>query len=173
VVASAFFHTRVVWAEHHTGDQVHVMEATASENRRVTVVPSCPFPDVHFGFSIPPSQTWGVMSAAAPGRQRIVVAPKLDAVMFDVLGTVGVCLRNGEPSVLTAAVIASTGESHLAWRSRGVGREVLPTSGTRLAAVAVCPAQPNVAWVTEPGEVVVYSMQHDAVLFRRPPGEAT
>jgi hypothetical protein len=49
---------------------------------------------------------------------------------------------------------------------------LLPAASAPIASVAVCPSQPNVAWVTEAGEVVVYSMLHNTVLMRRMPGAA-
>lgn len=81
-----------------------------------------------------------------------------------VVPVVGVCLRDGVPGLLTRPH-----PYRLAWII-GDRRELLPTAAAPIAAAAVCPSQPNVAWVTEAGEVVVYSMQHHAVLFRRMPG---
>jgi hypothetical protein len=177
VVGSAFFHTRVVWAELYDDSQLHVMEGTSSGNRRVATVPTGPVPDVHFGFATPPSTTWGVMSAAGAARRRNIASPDVPFTTFEIVGgAVGVCLRDGEPSILQASILVATGETSLVWRTRNVPKkdriEVLPTSGSRVVDVAVCPAQPNVAWVTDTGEVVVYSMTHKAVLFRRASGDA-
>jgi hypothetical protein len=50
-------------------------------------------------------------------------------------------------------------------------RELLPAAAAPIVAVAVCPSQPRVAWITEAGELAVYSMPHRALLFRRKPGK--
>jgi hypothetical protein len=51
-------------------------------------------------------------------------------------------------------------------------RKLLPTASSPIISVAVSSTHPHVAWVTESGEVVLYSMQHDAVLMRRSPEES-
>jgi hypothetical protein len=166
VVASAFYRRSVVWAEQHENGQIRVMEATSSGNNHVASTGG-PQPDVHFGFSIPPSETWGVVSVAYDAKRRGVTAPKLPFTLIEVaVPVVGVCLRDGKPALLTRPH-----PYRLAWLTTGsdkLARELLSTgSAAPITAVAVCPVQPNIAWLTEAGEVVVYSMLHEAVLFRR------
>jgi hypothetical protein len=170
VVATAFFGTRFVWAEQHDNGQIYVMEATSSGNERVAIVGARAEPDAHFGFSMPPSDTWGVVSVAWDNDHRRVAAPKLEPMTIQAaVPVVGVGLRDGSPALLTRP-----NPYRLAWVSsdprKMFHREMLPTAGVAIAAVAVCSVQPHVAWITEAGEVVVYSMHHKAVLLRRAPG---
>jgi hypothetical protein len=161
VLATAFFHKNLVWAEAQADGPVDVLEATSSGNRRVATVEACSAPDVHFGFA-DPSQEWGVVSTAVLGDQRCIAAPKLDATkVHTVVPAVGVCMRNGVPGLLLRP-----NPHRLAWEFEG-RRELLPTTSAPIAGVAVCTAYPHIAWVTEDGDAVIYSMQHKAVLLRR------
>src|SRR5262249_29391497 len=104
VAATAFFKTSLVWALQHDDEngQIHITEATASGNKRVATVGAREEPDVHFGFSMPPSQSWGVVSVAWDAGNRRVAAPKLDPTTINaVVPVVGVCLAEGGPALLT------------------------------------------------------------------------
>jgi hypothetical protein len=175
VVGSAFFPTRVIWAELHEENQIYVMEGTSSGNQRVAIVPGGPR-FVHFGFSLPPSKTWGVMSTFQGERHFSVVVPQRPPMTLDMLGPpIGVCLLDGKP---VHVVAASRADDHVLLLETGdlpdrFRAERLPPSTSPFVAATVCPAQPNIAWCTEAGEVVVYSMLHKAVLFRRAPGETS
>jgi hypothetical protein len=161
-LATAFFSASVVWAEQHENGQVHVIEGNSNGNRRVAIVGAREEPDVQFGFAFPSSESWGVVSAAWDAEHRRVAAQKLPhTTLKSVVPVVGVCLRDGVPGLLTRPH-----PYRLAWVI-GERRELLPTASAPIASVAVSPSQPYVAWVTEAGEVVVYSMQHNAVLLRR------
>lgn len=163
-LATAFFQTSFVWAERHENGQIHIFEATSSGNQRVAIVGARAEPEVQFGFTLPGDTTWGPVSVAWDGQHRRVAGQKLEPTTIKaVVPVVGVCLRDGVPWLLTRPH-----PYRLAWLV-GERRELLPTAGAPIASVAVCPSRPNVAWVTEAGEVVVYSMQHNAVLFRRTP----
>jgi hypothetical protein len=166
-LATTFFPTSLVWAECHDNGQIHVIEATSSGNQRVAIVGARADPEVHFGFSLPRSPGWGVVSVAWDATHRRIAGPKLAPMTLEAtVPVVGVCIRDGFPSLLTRPH-----PHRLAWHV-GVPSEQLPTTAVPIAGVTVCPSQPNVAWVTEAGEVTVYSMQHNAVLFRRVPGES-
>lgn len=172
VAATAFFKTSFVWAQQQENGQLYITEVTASGNKRVLAVSTREEPEVHFGFSMPPSETWGVAAVAGDAQDWRVAAPALDTrTINSVVPVVGVCLRDGVPALLTRPH-----PYRLAWVTtdsrKMFRRELLPTASAPIIAVAVCPAQPNIAWLTEAGEVVVYSMQHKAVLFRRMPGDA-
>jgi hypothetical protein len=164
-IGTAFFRTSFVWAECHENGQIHIIEATSSGNQRVAIVGARAEPEVQFGFTSPHKDTrWGPVSVAWDAQHRRVAAQKLNPTTIKaVVPVVGVCLRDGVPWLLTRP-----NPYRLAWLV-GDRRELLPTADSPIAAVAVCSSQPNVAWLTESGEVVVYSMTHDAVLLRRAP----
>lgn len=163
-LATAFFSTSFVWAEQHDNAEINVIEATSSGNRRVAIVGAREEADVQFGFSLPPQGSWGIVSTALDAEHRRVAAPKLPGTTLkSAVPVVGVCLFDHGPALLTRPH-----PYRLAWMV-GEKRELLPTASAPIAAVAVCASAPNVAWVTEAGDVVVYSMLHNAVLFRRTP----
>lgn len=164
-LATACFPTSLVWAELHEDGQIHVIEASSSGNRRVAMVEARATPHVEFGFSLPQRSSWGIVATAWDAAHHRVAAPELAGTTLQATDpVVGVCLSNGIPGLLTR-----THPNRLAWI---IGDRCvrLPTSPAPIVAVAVCPSHPNVAWVTEAGELVVYSMRHHAVLFRRAPG---
>lgn len=172
VAATAFFKTSFVWAQQQENRQLYITEVTASGNKNVVALSTREEPAVHFGFAMPPSQTWGVAAVARDAESWGVAAPTLDTTTINaVVPVVGVCLRDGVPALLTRPH-----PYRLAWLTTDARkmsrRELLPTASAPIVAVAVCPSQPNIAWLTEAGEVVVYSMLHKAVLFRRMPGES-
>jgi hypothetical protein len=172
VAGTAFFKTSLVWAQQQENGQLYITEVTASGNKKVVALTTREEPVVHFGFAMPPSETWGVATVAKDTENWSVAAPALDTTTINtVVPVVGVCLRDGVPALLTRPH-----PYRLAWVTtdsrKMFRRELLPTATAPIVAVAVCPAQPNIAWLTETGEVVVYSMQHKAVLFRRVPGDA-
>jgi hypothetical protein len=164
-LATAFFPTSFAWAEQRDDGQVRVVEATSSGNRPIAIVGAHPDPDVRFGFSLPRSAGWGAVVVAWDAAHYSVAAPQLaPTTLRAVAPVVGVCVLDGAPALLThphpdrlALLIGSR-------------RELLPAAAAPIAAVAVCASEPSVAWVTEAGELVVYSMRHRAVLFRRRPG---
>jgi hypothetical protein len=161
-LATAFFPTSFVWAERHELGQIHIFEGTASGNQRVAILGAREQAEVQFGFSLPPVPSWGPVAVAWDAEHRRVAAPKLPPTTIKVVvPVVGVCLRDGVPWLLTRPH-----PYRLAWLA-GDRRELLPTAAAPIAAVAVSPSQPEIAWVTEAGEVIVYSMLHNAVLLRR------
>ncbi len=167
-IATAFFQSTFVWAERHQNGEIHVIEATSSGNPRVAIVAAARAePDVQFGFTFPKGNTsWGPVSVAWDSQHRRVASQHLNATTLEsIVPVVGVCLRDGVPWLLTRPHAY-----RLAWLI-GDRRKPLPTASAPIAAVAVCPDKPHVGWVTEAGEVVVYSSQHDTVLFRRTPKE--
>jgi len=171
VAATAFFRTSFVYAERE-GRQLYVTEATASGNKRVLAVSACEDADVHFGFSMPAAESWGVAAVATDAQTWMVAAPSREpAPITSVVPVVGVC-RRGDVS----ALLTRPHPYRLAWITADahevLHRELLPTASAAIVAVAVCPELPNIAWLTEAGEVVVYSMAHKAVLFRRTPGDS-
>ncbi len=171
VTATAFFKTGIVYALDEAG-RVVITEVTSSGSRQVETLHAREPQGVHFGFSMPRSENWWAASVAEDAETFTVLATALEPTTVDaVVPVVGVCLRDGRPALLTRPH-----PYRLAWLTtdpRGrVHRELLPTANTAIAAVAVCPDQPNIAWLTEAGEVVVYSMQYNAVLLRRTPGDA-
>lgn len=163
-LATALFPTSVVWAEQGEDGQVRVVEATSSGNRPMAIVATHPDPEVRFGFAMPRSASWGAVSVAWDDSHYSVAAPQRAPTTCRVVGkVVGVCVRAGVPGFLT-----QPHPDRLALLVDG-DRELLPAAGAPIVAVAVCPSQPRVAWLTEAGELVVYSMQHRAILFRRKP----
>ncbi|HSN24705.1 MAG TPA: hypothetical protein VLT45_00420 [Kofleriaceae bacterium] len=173
VVAAAFLKRSVVWAQQHDGVEVRVTETTASGNKQVARTTSArESPEVHFGFSMPPSEFWAVAAIERDANWGIA-APTLDtSTFFDVaVPVVGVCIREGR-----AALLTRPHPYRLAWVTLDTNntplRELLPPARQPIVSVAVCPSQPNIAWLTESGEIVVYSVREKAVLFRRMPGGA-
>jgi len=167
-LATAFFRNAVVWAERHEQGQIHVFEAAESGTKRVETLGARDLPQVMFGYSSSPVESWGAVAVAWDHDQRRVAGPNLKpTTVHSVVPVVGVCVRDGVPGLLTRPH-----PYRLAWRI-GEGREVLPTSNDPITSVTVCPLLPNVAWVTSTGDFVVYSMAQHAVLMRRQAGDST
>ena len=165
VLATAFFPTSFAWAQQDEDGEIRVIEATSRGNKPVAIISAHLGPEVRFGFSLPRSSGWGAVMIAWDAAHYSVLAPQLEArTLRAVVPVVGVCLRNGIPGLLTRP------HPYRLALQIGDRRELLPTAAAPIAAVAVCPSRANVAWVTEAGEVVVYSVLHSAVLFRRLPG---
>lgn len=173
-LATAFYPSHLLWAERGGHGELHVMQATASGNQRVAKVGTRAGAfmqdgfDVQFGFAMPPRSSWGVVSIAWDAQHRQVVAADLAPTRIEaVVPVVGVCLRDRVPWLLTRPH-----PYRLAWLAgdgRATRRQLLPTASAPITSVAVSSSQPTIAWLTETGEVVVYSMKYDAVLFRRTP----
>lgn len=173
-IATAFRRASVVWAERRdepaTGTAtargaIRIVEASASGNRPLTALDASAAPAVQLGFAWPPeSSGWGVVAVALDDEHWTVAAEKLaPVIMRSVDPVVGVRLQDNAPALLTQP------EPHrLCWLERD-RRELLPPSATPIMAAAVCPVLPRLAWVTEAGEVVVYSMLHKAIVMRRVP----
>jgi hypothetical protein len=163
VLATVFHETGIVWAERRDDATTCIVEATSSGNRTIARLETSSAPQVYFGFVSPPRRgSWVV--AVSSGDDWIVTAPQLApaTVRYHVPHPVaGVCLRDGVP-----ALLARLHRWRLLW-VHGDRREVIQPGAAPIAAVAVCPRRPHVAWITDGGEVTVYSVERNAVLLRR------
>jgi hypothetical protein len=164
VVATAFHGASIVWAERLGHGPIRLVEATAHGNRTFATLGSSATSAVWFGFTSPPQgESWGVAAVARDDVSWTIVAPDVAVTRTSAAPVIGVRLQGASPALLTQPY------SHrLAWLDRD-HRELLPRSAAPIVATAVCPLRPQVAWVTDAGEVVVYSMQHEAVVLRRVP----
>lgn len=167
-IATTLHKSSVVWAEQAGEGRLRVVEGTSSGNRTVATLDGALEGPVHFGFALPAqSSSWGIVAVPREGDEWIVAAADLPPTRLRASApVVGVSLQRGTPALLTRSH-----PDRLTWLV-GDQRKLLPTALAPFVAVAVSTAQPHVAWVTETGEIVLYSMEHDGVLMRRVPGAA-
>ncbi len=170
VLATAFFKKSFVWAQSHENGDITVTEATASGNKPMRVASVHEHPEVHFGFALPTSERWGVAAISGPSSWNLVAPTMETTTINSTAPVVGVCVRYGAPALLTRPhpyrLAWLTTDSH-----KPLHRERLPAASAPIVSAAVCASQPNIAWLTEAGEVVVYSTHYNAVLLRRSPGD--
>jgi hypothetical protein len=172
VLATAFYRSSIAWAERHDQGRIRLVEATSSGQKTLALIETGETggaPAVRFGFAVPaPGQRWAAVAVARDDEYWVVIAPNVAPnTIRSIAPVAGVRLQNDVLGLLT-----QPDPHRLAWLEHH-RRELLPPAATPIVAAAVCPLRPHVAWVTEAGEVVVYSTQHHAVLLRRLPGGVT
>jgi hypothetical protein len=163
-LGAVFFRDRLAWAERADDEcaPVRVFQGISSGNQLIATVEVAGAPRVMFGLG---ADDWVAAISDDHDRTQIVgrgIAP----ISLWASNVVGVCLRGPAPALLTRP-----NAHRLALLIDG-RRELLPPSNDAIAKVAVCASYPNVAWVTEGGEVVVCSLLQRDVRFRRTPGAA-
>jgi len=154
------------WALVAESDRYEIIRASESGAQRVATAPldpgGPPSPRVVFGFHHPQQARWGPVACEVRAEEWLLVRPDgppmhLSAGRSHVVGG-GWC--DGRPGL-----VVQRHEHQLRWQRRD-GHDDLPPATAEIMTAAVCPQRALVAWVTRHGEVVVYSLEHRAVLMR-------
>jgi hypothetical protein len=164
VTALALYDRDLLYAQNFDGDVLHVI--SCHQRGAVAWLDASPYAAVHFGCAFPTTARWGVVAAAQDARTWNLAAPALPPTTLTTdEPVIGVAMRDGRP-----ALVVQPHAKRLAWSFAGTRETVTASAPIRQA--IVCATEPNLAWLTTTGEIVVYSLQHNAFLLRRTPEAA-